>query len=49
MTRSQIMEIIDEATEPKAMNKEEALDFLEDIISQIEMRIEALREEMEEK
>ena len=43
-----IMRLIDEATEPVKMSKAEAVEFLERIETEIEMRKEALREEMDE-
>lgn len=46
MTIEQIMKNIDYATEPKIMSKEEALDFLEQIETELQGRMEALREEI---
>lgn len=48
MTTDEVMEIIDKATEPKVMSKEQALDFLETIEADIETRIEALRIDINE-
>lgn len=43
-----LMEKIDSATEPSKMSKGAALDVLEEIRSQLDGRIEALKEEMED-
>lgn len=48
MTRQEIMDTIDEATGPEAMTKAEALEFLEELATDIEGRIEALKEELRE-
>lgn len=42
----QIMEEIDLATDPSVMSKEEALEFLEACSTDLEFRIEALRDEL---
>ena len=47
MNVDDIMIIIDKATEPKAMSKAAALDFLEEIEAAIEYRKEALHDEIE--
>lgn len=46
MTVADIMDIIDRATEPAVMGKREALEFLEQIETDIEGRKEALRDEL---
>lgn len=42
----QIMNEIDLATEPQVMSKEEALAFLEQCVTELEGRIEALKDEL---
>ena len=44
--KDRILTIIDEATEPKNMGKQQALDFIEELIDDLKMRCEALREEI---
>ena len=46
MTHDQIMAEIDAATRPP-MSKEAAIDFLENLNDDIEVRISAMREELE--
>lgn len=46
-TVEEIMSIIDAATQPSVMSKQEALDFLEQIETELLARTEALREEIE--
>lgn len=46
MTRDQILRLIDEATEPKAMSEQDALDWLEELAADIDGRIDALRDQM---
>lgn len=46
MTVAEIMEEIDQATEPGKMSKQEAHDFLQQIIDEARDRMEALRDEM---
>lgn len=46
MSVDDILEIIDSATEPKAMPKTEALDFIERIYMELQGRMEALRNEI---
>lgn len=41
-----ILIMIDEVTEPSQMSKEEALDFLESLCTDLESRCEALRDEL---
>ena len=41
-----IINVIDDACAPEKMTKPEAVDFLEQIVTEIDLRIEALREEM---
>ena len=47
MSASEIMEIIDELTDPSKMSKQEAMEVLESIAAQCESRVECLREEMQ--
>ena len=46
MTIDEVLQVIDRAVEPKVMSKESALEFLEEISSLLDFRIEALREEI---
>lgn len=48
MNVDQIMNEIDLATEPSVMNKQTALDFLEQCVTELEGRIEALKDELKE-
>lgn len=46
-TREQILDDIDEATEPKQMSWQEAVEFLGELSADIKQRIETLHEENE--
>lgn len=48
MDREQILDEIDRATAPDVMDWREALEFLEELSTDLDGRIEALREENEE-
>jgi hypothetical protein len=48
MTVDDVMQVIDRATGPKIMSKEDALDFLERIETELQGRMEALRDEIDE-
>jgi hypothetical protein len=41
-----VIDLIDIIIEPKLMSKEEALEFLTELSSELEMRIEALNEDI---
>ncbi len=43
--RERIMELVDEETGPDKMKPEVAIEFLEELVTVIEMRVETLREE----
>jgi hypothetical protein len=47
-TVDQVMNEIDLATEPSVMSKQSALEFLEQCCTELEGRIEALRDEISE-
>lgn len=44
----QVMRLIDRLSEPKAMSKQVALDFLEQIETDLQGRMESLRDELAE-
>lgn len=44
---NEVMEMIDDKIEPSAMTQREALDFLANIESMVNSRIEAIREDIE--
>jgi hypothetical protein len=46
--RTKIMDEVDEATHPEAMGWKEAKEFLEEMVGDLQCRIEALVEENEE-
>ena len=46
MTHDDILRAIDDATAPNKMGKREALDFIEQLITDLEFRCEALAEEL---
>jgi hypothetical protein len=48
MSTETIIEQIDDETHPDLMSKSEALEFLQDVSAQLEGRIEALVNEIEE-
>lgn len=43
----EIRDLIDDATSPDTMTKQQALDFLEEIFADIESRCDCLRDELE--
>jgi hypothetical protein len=43
---AELLQAIDDATAPSLMSKAEALDLLEELIDDVKMRCEALREEI---
>lgn len=46
MTVDLVMQTIDRATEPRVMPKKQALEFLEEVETELQSRMEALREEI---
>lgn len=48
MEAQEIIEIIDNATAPDEMSKERAVSFLREIISDLQVRVEALEMEIED-
>lgn len=48
MNWSEVLDTIEVATEPSKMSKRDALEALESLIGEIQMRCDALREEMGE-
>lgn len=46
--RRDVLEAFDEATDPKIMSKEEYVEFTEDLIVELQVRLEAARGELEE-
>lgn len=48
ISKESILHDIDAATAPGAMSQEEALEFLEDIASELEGRINGLKSDLEE-
>jgi len=45
---NQAVEAVERLCSPDKMTKEQAIDFLEDVISQLDSSLEALREETED-
>ncbi len=48
MSKEEIINLINEASSPDNMSKQEAFDFLSDIVSDLEIQMEALEIEIEE-
>lgn len=44
----QVIEVFDDVTDPKHMTKEEYVEFTEDLISDLQIRLEATRDELKE-
>ena len=46
MTMEKILELIDQATEPSQMTLEEALEFLQQLATEIDSRIDGCKDDM---
>lgn len=47
MTKEEIIRVIAAATEPRRMSKQEAYDFMSHILEDLQMSMDALREEID--
>ena len=48
MTKEDILHEINESTAPGTMSKEQAIDFMTDIIGDLEVMVESLEQELED-
>jgi len=47
MTENEILDAIDDACSPDIMSKSEAIEFMNGIISDLEIRVEAMEQELD--